>query len=293
MKLELVELKKQFGEVRALDRLSFTFEKGICGILGPNGAGKSTMINLITDNLKRDKDGGKILYDGEDIIKLGKAFRSKVGYMPQQQGFYEQMSARSFLMYMASVKEIPGKKAKEEIDRLLDVVGLNEKQYLKVGGFSGGMKQRILLAQALLGNPEILILDEPTAGLDPKERINLRNFVKEISADKIILFATHVVSDIENTADRIMIINKGQIVKSGSPIALCEEMVGKVAWVPCEHEKVKSLSEKYAIGNLKQGKDGLMQRIVKKNTEEIAFPDDAVIADDISLEDVYLHYFGN
>lgn len=294
MKLELKNVKKQFGQVRALDGLSISFEPGIYGILGPNGAGKSTMINLITDNLKRDKDGGEILYNGEDILKLGKSFRSKVGYMPQQQGFYDHLSAKAFLQYMASVKEIPKKEAAKQIDELLDVVGLKEKCHLKVGGFSGGMKQRILLAQALLGRPEILILDEPTAGLDPKERINLRNFITKLSENKIILIATHVVSDIECIAGDVMILSKGKLVANEHPIELCKPLEGCVAEVPCEYKDIDDFKEKYAVGNLRQDKDGLFVRIVKRHGEEaVAFPDSARLIDDINLEDVYLHYFGN
>lgn len=294
MKLELKNVKKQFGQVKALDGLSISFEPGIYGILGPNGAGKSTMINLITDNLKRDKDGGEILYDGEDILKLGKKFRSKVGYMPQQQGFYDHLSAKAFLQYMAGVKEIPKKEATKQIDELLDVVGLKEKCHLKVGGFSGGMKQRILLAQALLGKPEILILDEPTAGLDPKERINLRNFITKLSENKIILIATHVVSDIECIASEVMILSKGNLVANDHPLKLADPLKGSVAEVPCEYKDIDELKERYAVGNLRQDSEGLLVRIVKRHgEEEVDFPENVRLVDDINLEDVYLHYFGN
>ena len=294
MKLELKNISKKFGQVKALDNLSITFTPGIYGILGPNGAGKSTMINLITDNLKRDIDGGAILYDGEDILKLGKKFRSKVGYMPQQQGFYDHLSAKAFLQYMASVKEISKREANNQIDELLRTVGLEEKSHLKVGGFSGGMKQRILLAQALLGNPEILILDEPTAGLDPKERINLRNFITKLSENKIILLATHVVSDIECIANEVMILNKGVLVAMDHPLKLVEPLLGCVAEIPCEYKDLDVLKEDYALGNLKQTRDGLYIRVVKRSgEEEKKFPMDAEAMEDINLEDVYLHYFGN
>ena len=175
MELELKELSKSYGSVKALNKISYTFKPGIYGILGANGAGKSTMINLITDNVSRDSNnGGNIFYDGEDILKLGKKFRAIVGYMPQQQGFYEDFSPKAFLKYMAEVKGLKrkneeGKSVAQQIDELLEVVNLTSVAYKKIGGFSGGMKQRVLLAQALLGNPKVLILDEPTAGLDPKE----------------------------------------------------------------------------------------------------------------------------
>ena len=293
MKLELRELSKSYGSVKALNKISYTFKPGIYGILGANGAGKSTMINLITDNVSRDSNnGGNILYDGEDILKLGKKFRAIVGYMPQQQGFYEDFSPKAFLKYMAEVKGLKrkneeGKSVAQQIDELLEVVNLTSVSYKKIGGFSGGMKQRVLLAQALLGNPKVLILDEPTAGLDPKERIGIRNYIAELSKDKIILFATHVVSDIECIADKVILVKKGQIVATGTPVELIEKMQGKVAELTCTLEDVGKLQEQYKVGNIRQRKDGLALRLVGDT-----LPDEAVkVEDNIDLEDVYLYYF--
>ena len=293
MELELRELSKSYGSVKALNKISYTFKPGIYGILGANGAGKSTMINLITDNVSRDSNnGGNILYDGEDILKLGKKFRAIVGYMPQQQGFYEDFSPKAFLKYMAEVKGLKrkneeGKSVAQQIDELLEVVNLTSVAYKKIGGFSGGMKQRVLLAQALLGNPKVLILDEPTAGLDPKERIGIRNYIAELSKDKIILFATHVVSDIECIADKVILVKKGQIVATGTPVELIEKMQGKVAELTCTLEDVGKLQEQYKVGNIRQRKNGLALRLVGDT-----FPDEAVkVEDNIDLEDVYLYYF--
>lgn len=293
MELELKELSKSYGSVKALNKISYTFKPGIYGILGANGAGKSTMINLITDNVSRDSNnGGNILYDGEDILKLGKKFRAIVGYMPQQQGFYEDFSPKAFLKYMAEVKGLKrkneeGKSVAQQIDELLEVVNLTSVAYKKIGGFSGGMKQRVLLAQALLGNPKVLILDEPTAGLDPKERIGIRNYIAELSKDKIILFATHVVSDIECIADKVILVKKGQIVATGTPVELIEKMQGKVAELTCTLEDVGKLQEQYKVGNIRQRKNGLALRLVGDT-----LPDEAVKAEDnIDLEDVYLYYF--
>lgn len=165
MELCLNEVTKKYGDKVALDHFSYNFSRGIYGILGANGAGKSTMMNLITDNLRRD--GGSITYDGADVRKMGADFRRILGYMTQQQGLYEGMTAESFLVYMARLKEIPGKALKEELDRVLEMTNLADVRHKKIGSFSGGMKQRVLLAQALLGDPKVLILDEPTAGLDP------------------------------------------------------------------------------------------------------------------------------
>lgn len=294
MKLQLEHLSKTYGTVQALKDISYTFKPGIYGILGANGAGKSTMINLITDNVARDKGsaGGSILYDGQDILKLGSRFRGIIGYMPQQQGFYEDFSPKAFLRYMAEIKGIKGKNekgqtVKEQIDELLEVVNLTGVAYKKIGGFSGGMKQRVLLAQALLGDPDILILDEPTAGLDPKERIAIRNYIAELSRNKIILFATHVVSDIECIADYVLLLKKGEIIAMGTPVELIEKMHGKVAEITCTLDEVGKLQEKYHIGNIRQRKNGIALRLVGDE-----LPDEAVMVDEnIDLEDVYLYYF--
>ena len=294
MELQLEHLSKTYGTVQALKDISYTFKPGIYGILGANGAGKSTMINLITDNVARDKGsaGGSILYDGQEILKLGSRFRGIIGYMPQQQGFYEDFSPKAFLRYMAEIKGIKGKNengqtVKEQIDELLEVVNLTGVAYKKIGGFSGGMKQRVLLAQALLGDPDILILDEPTAGLDPKERIAIRNYIAELSRNKIILFATHVVSDIECIADYVLLLKKGEIIAMGTPVELIEKMHGKVAEITCTLDEVGKLQEKYHIGNIRQRKNGIALRLVGDE-----LPDEAVMVDEnIDLEDVYLYYF--
>ena len=294
MELQLEHLSKTYGTVQALKDISYTFKPGIYGILGANGAGKSTMINLITDNVARDKGsaGGSILYDGQDILKLGSRFRGIIGYMPQQQGFYEDFSPKAFLRYMAEIKGIKGKNekgqtVKEQIDELLEVVNLTSVAYKKIGGFSGGMRQRVLLAQALLGDPDILILDEPTAGLDPKERIAIRNYIAELSRNKIILFATHVVSDIECIADYVLLLKKGEIIAMGTPVELIEKMHGKVAEITCTLDEVGKLQEKYHIGNIRQRKNGIALRLVGDE-----LPDEAVMVDEnIDLEDVYLYYF--
>lgn len=304
MKLEIRNLKKTYGTVQALKGISYTFTPGVYGILGANGAGKSTMINLITDNVSRDKvNGGSILYDENndetDILKLGKLFRAQVGYMPQQQGFYEDFSPKAFLKYMAEIKGVKKLKTVDEngneivktvnqqIDELLEVVNLTNVAYKKIGGFSGGMKQRVLLAQALLGDPKILILDEPTAGLDPKERISIRNYIAELSKDKIILFATHVVSDIECIADKVLLLKNGEIIATGTPVELIESMAGKVGEITCTLDEVGELQKEYKIGNIRQRKNGLALRVVGDK-----LPEEAVkVEDNIDLEDVYLYYF--
>ena len=275
MELQLEHLSKTYGTVQALKDISYTFKPGIYGILGANGAGKSTMINLITDNVARDKGsaGGSILYDGQDILKLGSRFRGIIGYMAEIKGI--------------KGKNENGQTVKEQVDELLEVVNLTGVAYKKIGGFSGGMKQRVLLAQALLGDPDILILDEPTAGLDPKERIAIRNYIAELSRNKIILFATHVVSDIECIADYVLLLKKGEIIAMGTPVELIEKMHGKVAEITCTLDEVGKLQEKYHIGNIRQRKNGIALRLVGDE-----LPDEAVMVDEnIDLEDVYLYYF--
>lgn len=221
MELCIRNLTKKYGEKVALRDFSYTFSPGIYGILGANGAGKTTLMNLITDNVKRDE--GQILWEGTDILKLGRAFRAKLGYMPQQQGMYADMSARGFLRYMASIKQLPKSKSREQVEQLLRLVNLTEDAHKKLGGFSGGMRQRVLLAQALLGEPQILILDEPTAGLDPKERLRLRRYIEELSRDKIVFLTTHIVSDIEHIATDVLLMKDGRLIKHGSPETLiCE-----------------------------------------------------------------------
>lgn len=221
MELIINSVTKAYGKKVALNNFTYTFKTGICGILGANGAGKSTLMNLITDNVKRET--GDILYNGTDILSLGKAFRSILGYMPQQQGMYDQFSAYAFLFYIAELKGLSRKEAKRQINELLDIVSLNDCAHRPVGTFSGGMRQRVMLAQALLGRPEIIILDEPTAGLDPKERINLRSYVANLAKSKIVLWTTHIVSDIESIADDCILMQSGNLIASGSPTELMRQ----------------------------------------------------------------------
>lgn len=284
MRIEIKNVSKTYGEVQALTDLNVTFENGVYGILGPNGAGKSTMIGLITDTVRRET--GQILCDGRDILEMGAQFRSMVGYMPQQQNLYDNYSAISFLKYMASVKGIPSKKAAGEIERLLKIVNLWEARYRRVGGFSGGMRQRVLLAQALLGSPGLLILDEPTAGLDPNERIRIRNYISELSGEKIILFATHVVSDIECISDKIMMLKSGKMINFSSAAAVIDSVAGKVGIVECKWEEIGEYQKKYRIGNITRTSTGFSVRIVG----DLLPPDAINMGKKVNLEDAYLYY---
>lgn len=231
MELRLTDVTKKYGEKTALDCFSYCFQPGIYGILGANGAGKSSMMNLITDNLRRN--GGSITLDGEDIQKMGIRYRRILGYMTQQQGLYEGMTAESFLVYMARLKEVPRKAVAAEVDRVLEMTNLTDVRHKKIGSFSGGMKQRVLLAQTLLGDPKVLILDEPTAGLDPRERARLRDHIYRLAQDRIVLLATHIVSDIEAIADSILLLKQGKLLRSGT----ASELIGSLPadWTPVLH----------------------------------------------------------
>ena len=286
MTLEIKNLEKQYGNKKALCGIDLSMHVGIYGILGENGAGKSTLLNILTDNIPRTS--GSVCYDGTDIVKLGVQYRKKLGYMPQQQGLYEQFTARAFLLYMASIKGVEKKQAKKQIEELLARVNLTQVAGKKIGGFSGGMKQRLLLAQALLGNPEIIILDEPTAGLDPKERIRMRNFITEISSDKIVIFATHIVSDIECIADYVVLLHGGEVIRRDTPMKLIEEVNPHIYEIRCNKEEINSIRRRFPYGNILQKRDGLVYRIAPEEK-----PEGFVCArDDINLEDVYMYHIG-
>ena len=286
-KLEIKGITKVYkkGAVKALDNFSVTLTPGVYGLLGPNGAGKSTLMNIITDNL--NADGGEVVYGGENIKKPGKDYRAVLGYMPQQQGLYDDFTLNRFLWYMAALKGLKKKEAKEKITQLLETVNLTDAAHKKLGSFSGGMKQRALIAQALLNNPEILILDEPTAGLDPKERIRIRNFISEIAEDKIVLISTHVVSDIEFIAKEIILLKKGQLISHDSPNKLTKELENKVFEVEIQREDLKYFQDNYRVSNLCHNDNSIIVRIVTDNPPT----DCQYTTAKPTLEDLYLYIF--
>ena len=281
--IEIKKLKKNYGDFTALDELDLVLENGVYGILGANGAGKSTFLNLLTDNIKRTS--GEILYNGTEILSLGVKFRRKVGYTPQLQGMYEDFSAGQFMRYIGSLKGMKHRECKAQTEKFLSLVGLKSVAHKKLGSFSGGMRQRVLLASAMLDNPEILILDEPTAGLDPEERIRLRNYIAEISESRMVLLATHVVDDIECIAHKVILMKKGKLLRFATPGELIGEISGKVGEFCGTFEEVNSLKEKYGKGQTIRREEGFIFRVAEEN-----LPENFRRVSDISLEDVYLFY---
>ncbi len=285
MKLTLSHLSKTFGDVCALQDVSIEMEAGIYGILGPNGAGKSTLMNVLTGNLKQDS--GEIFYDGENKDSMKKKYRELLGYMPQQQICYPDMTLYEFLNYMSLLKEVDAGRAKVQIAELLELLNLSDVANRTLRTFSGGMKRRAILAQALLGDPKILILDEPTAGLDPKERITLRNLIAELSGDRIVILATHIVSDIECIANRVVLLRQGRLLANDSPGHLIGTISGKVGKKQISRAQIAAMQKQRNIGNIVQSKDGFMVHVISDT-----LPSDVEkITSEITLEDVFLYYF--
>ena len=284
--LTIRDLSKSYGSNLALNQFTYSFDHGIYALLGPNGSGKSTLMNIVTQNLK--SNNGEILLDGAPIGKLGASYREKLGFMPQYPGMYPSFSALDFLRYMAVLKGLNKTKADEQIDELLHAVELHDVRTHRIGSFSGGMKQRLALAQSLLGDPEIVILDEPTAGLDPKQRIAIRNYIASVALNKTVIIATHVVSDVEFIAREAIMLKKGVISDSGSPYKLTQKIDGQVWQTVVAAEEVQAMQEKFRVVNIQNGEQGVILRILSdvKPTEDSV----TVVP---SLEDYYLHVFGD
>jgi len=288
MILKMEKVSKSYGTNLALNGFTATLEPGIYALLGPNGSGKSTLMNILTDNLKSDT--GEISYDGENVLEMGVRFREKLGFMPQYPGLYPNFTVERFMWYMAALKGLDKATAQLEIPEILAAVELDDVPKRKIGALSGGMKQRLTLAQAVLGKPEILILDEPTAGLDPKQRIAIRNYISKIAFNKIVLIATHVVSDIEFIAKEIIMLKKGVIIDAAPPHELTKKIDGKVWNIPCAEADVQMYQEQFRVTNIARDErtGDVILRVLA-----VEMPTDKARTVAPTLEDYYLHVFGD
>ena len=285
MQITIQNLSKEYRKKTAVDHINLELKPGIYGLLGANGAGKSTLMRMLCGILKPTI--GTILFNDQEIETLGEQYYEHIGYMPQDFGFYPDFTARDFMMYMAAVKGLDKKTSKSRIEELLTMVNLQDVADKKIKSFSGGMKQRLGIAQAELNSPSILILDEPTAGLDPKERIRFRNLISDFSKDRIIILSTHIVSDIAYIADTILMMKEGEIILQ-SPIEKATEAIkGKVWEVVVDIRELDTYTKVFTVANLQHENNKVRLRLIHETP-----PSDAAISVESTLEDLFLYCFG-
>lgn len=282
MQLEISHLSKTYrGGVAALKDFSLQLRPGVLGLLGPNGAGKSTLMNVLATITR--PTSGSVRWNGVEIAQNPNTLRNILGYLPQDFGVYPNLNAVEFLEYLAAVKGLDRTAARKRIDELLQLVNLTEVRKRPLGGFSGGMRQRVGIAQALLNDPQLLIVDEPTAGLDPEERVRFRNLLSELSGERIVILSTHIVSDVEATATEIALIAKGTLVVHATPEELLRKVEGKIwEWIVPSAE-LTAARERYLISNTVHRSDGVHARVVSST------PPPGAVALPPSLEDAYLY----
>lgn len=285
MELELLGVTKEFQGIKAVDEVSYSFGNGVYGLLGVNGAGKTTLMRILCTLLK--PTSGSITCDGKDIFAMDNRYRNILGYLPQDFGHYPDFTVYDYLLYIASIKGLRPVVAKQRADILIKQVGLLKSKNKKMKRLSGGMKRRAGIAQAMLNNPQILILDEPTAGLDPNERIRFRNLISELSQDRMVLLSTHIVSDIEYIANEILLMKNGLIKVSGSVEELVRSMPEKVWNLEVEKKQVDFYLKEYKVVNVKTVHGGAQLRILSAEK-----PAENANLEKTSLEDVFLYYFG-
>ena len=285
MKLEIINLTKKYKDLVALNNINITLENGIYGLLGPNGSGKSTFMNILCMILEPTIWG--IYFNNTNIKELNTEFLQAIGYMPQYATLYEDFTLEEYLYYIAALKGLSKKKLSNIVNDILCEVSLNKVKNRKIKTFSGGMKQRAMLAQALLGDPQILILDEPTAGLDPKKRIEIRNLIAKLSKDKIVIIATHVVSDIEFIAKEIILIKEGKLIVKETIQNLLKTVDGKVLEIEIDDTDIEEVGKKYSVSNIHYIDNKLFARILVR--------DDSIVGEKVypTMDDVYLYYFGD
>lgn len=282
MELKISRVTKQFSAKIAVDKVSLQMQPGVYGLLGANGAGKTTLLRMICGVLS--PDSGEISLDRFSVKE--EEYRNCLGYLPQEFGYYPNFTAWDFMMYMAALKGIPRNKAKVRIEKLLEAVNLKGSEKKKIAVFSGGMKQRLGIAQALLNNPKLLVLDEPTAGLDPKERVKFRNMISRLGQDRIVILSTHIVSDIEYIADEILLMKEGSILQKGSLPEILEPIQGKVWECKVNPAREAQILEQYAVVNMREDAEGAFLRVVGEQR-----PSADAVSVEATLEDLYLYYF--
>lgn len=284
MELQLENLKKQYETKCAVNNVSVKLEPGVYGLLGANGAGKTTLMRMICGVNK--PTSGTISLDGKSIEELGEQYYTHLGYMPQDFGFYPDFTAREFMMYMAAVKGLDKEKAVKRTEELLNMVNLKDVANKKIKTYSGGMKQRLGIAQAELNNPSILILDEPTAGLDPKERVRFRNLISDFAKEKIVILSTHIVSDVSYIADTILMMKNGEIILQEPMVTVTDSIKGKVWELLIDEREANEYSRKFSVVNLHHEGNKVRLRVIDENKPT----NDAIIVEP-SLEDLFLYHF--
>lgn len=285
MEIQLDNLTKQYGSRTAVDGVSIALKPGVYGLLGANGAGKTTLMRMICGVL--EPSSGHIRADGKNIDQLGEKYYDRLGYMPQNFGYYPDFTAREFLLYMAAVKGLDKNRAGNRADELLSTVNLTKMAGKKIRSFSGGMKQRLGIAQAELNDPELLILDEPTAGLDPKERVRFRNLISDLARNKTVILSTHIVSDISYIADTILLMKNGRFILTGSVDEVTGSINGMVWETVTDEQTAKGLMSRFPVVNLHHEYGLVRLRIVSSNK-----PHADAVQVKAGLEDLFLYHFG-
>ena len=285
MELELKNVSKEFSGVHAVNHVSFSMKKGVYGLLGVNGAGKTTLMRMLCTLIR--PTGGEILWNGKNILGLGADYRNILGYLPQDFGYYPDLSIYDYMMYIASIKGIRQGAARKRTKQLLGRVGLAKYEKRKMKTLSGGMARRVGIAQAMLNNPQILVLDEPTAGLDPNERIRFRNLISELSEDRLVLLSTHIVSDVEFIANQIMLMKNGRFFYAGTTEDLVSSMEESVWHCTVPKQSVNDFVGKYLVDNVKTVPGGAELRILSRVP-----PTKQAVREEATLEDAFLLYFG-
>jgi ABC-type multidrug transport system ATPase subunit len=286
MELVIERLSKRYAEHWALHQLSLRCEPGMLGLVGPNGAGKTTLMRMVATLIEPTE--GAIRWNGQDVRADGAALRQVLGYLPQDFGIYPEFTGRQFLRYLAAMKGLPSSFIKRRVDEVLEIANLEREADRKLPAYSGGMKQRIGIAQALLNDPELLIVDEPTAGLDPAERVRFRTLLASLTSNRIVLLSTHIISDVEAVAGRLVILQEGRVLTDTAPDALLARAVGAVWTVTADQATALHLQATYQVSSMVNQLSGITLRIVSPTR-----PHEAAIAADPSLEEAYLVAVGS